>query len=455
MKSTQGFPPSRKTLLAGIALGAVVSLTACSGGNTGTLGSGQTGSTKNVPITVIAAQGPWYPAFAAVAEEYQRETGNKVTMLPTPNNEIKSKEVNDVQSGQHAYDIYTINETDMSQFMSNNWVQPFDSIDSAYKLDSNIFTYNDLPYWNASKKLFDKDGKITSVPINGNVQILMYRKDIYKDLGLSTPKSWDDIVSNGQKAMASGSIKHGGAFRLQPGTGGTPAISYDFEAIMAGEGATWFAKDGTDWTPTVDSPQGIKAATVLRELAKLGPSATTTMGQAQAIALMQSGDAAQAYLVTAAAPQLESASNSNVGGKMGYAQLPVGPDGASTASGIWSLGIPASLPTDRAKSALDFIKWVTSQKAQTLFAEKGGVPIRPDYDTSKLSATTKEFLTATADAAKNATGQFRYPFAPDMMTITEPILGNIAAGTVSPSDGMKQMQQQLSALIKKEGLPMR
>lgn len=207
----------------------------------------------------------------------------------------------------------------------------------------------------------------------------------------------------------------------------------------------------------VNSTEGVKAATILRQLAELGPKDTTTMGQAQAIAVLQAGDAAQTYLVAAAAPQLENEANSNVVGKMGYTSLPMTPQGtAGSATGLWSFGIPTGLPPERAKAALDFINWVTSKEAMTYFAEKGGIPTRSDaYEPQGVSPAAQQYFAAIKDTAgKKPVGQTRYPFATDMLTITEPILGNIAAGKVSPEDGMQQMQQELTAMAKKKGLAM-
>lgn len=434
----------------------IVSLAACtSGGGGGALNTEGAGEEGGKTLVVLAGSGPWHPGYAAAIAQYEEETGNTVDIRQFPNTDLVGQMVNDIQGASHTYDVYLINESDMTNFVNNEWLRPFTDVDPDYELDPEIFTYDSLPYWNAETQTFSPDGTLMSAPINGNLEIMTYRSDLYEQLDLDAPETWQDVVDNGREIQDAGAATYGGAYALQGATGGYALISYYFQPILNALGGSWFADEGVDWTPTVDSAEAIEAATLFRDLALTGPEATTTMGQAQALAAVQAGDAAQSYLVTSAATQLEDEANSNVVGKVAYAPLPAGPDGEpATSTGIWSLGIPAGLDDERSQTALDFITSVTSKAGQTTFVENGGVPIRGDADVSSLNEAIQSALQATSDSADGATGQFRYLFAADMLTITEPILTNIAAGTVTPEAGMADMQAQLTALIEGAGLPM-
>lgn len=431
---------------------ALLGLTACSGGGGSLSKSGQ-----SMTLTVPTSQAPWNPAYAKLIQEYQKETGNTIKLRPFPNPDVKTQEVNDVQSQSHTFDVYQINEQDLVQFNENKWIQPFTDVDPNYSPDKSIYSYSNVGNWNAEKKIFDSAGKLTNLPILGNVDIFVYRKDIYKKLNLDVPTTWDQMIANGKKIEASGELKYGGVYRTQ-GVPGTYSATFEFQALLNGSGGSWFAKPGTDWTPTVNTSEAITAATRLRELAQQGPKATTTIGQAQAIAAMQAGDAGQTYMVAAAAGQLEDEANSSVVGKVGFAPLPKTPAGdSSSATGLWSLAIPNGLPKARAKAALEFITWITSKKAQTLFAQAGGIPVREEaYSASDLPAGTKQALAAVKETAAGLPEDptsLRYSFSTQMLNFTEPDLQEIAAGNVSPEAGMRKIQDQLTALIQKQGLP--
>lgn len=446
---------TRRATAAGVAIAtALLGMTACTSSAPNATSSAKA---SHFTITVPTSQAPWNPAYAKLIQAYEQDTGNKVVLRAFPNPDVKTQEVNDIQGKSNTFDVFQINEQDLVQFNENKWIQPFTDVDPTYKPDSQIYSYSNIGRWDASKKLFDSSGKYTNLPILGNVDIFMYRKDIYKKLGLSVPKTWDQVIANGKKIEAANVIKYAGVYRTQ-GVAGTYAATFEFQALLNSAGGAWFKQPGTNWTPTAASKAGVQAATWFRELAEQGPSATTTIGQAQAIAEMQSGDAAQTYLVAAGAAQLEDPNNSSVAGKIGYAPLPETPSGkSSAATGLWSLAIPSGLPKVRAQHALEFINWITSKSAQILFAKNGGIPVRSEaYAPSVLPTSAKAPLAVVNKTAANLPSTFtslRYSFSTAMLNITEPGLEKIAAGTVSPEDGMRAINSQLASLVAQQKLP--
>lgn len=435
------------TMAAGMA--GVIALAGCTGGGGGgALGTGES-------ITVITSQAPWNPAYEAVVEAYEEASGVTVDLRAFPNDDVKTQMLNDIQGGNQTYDVYQINEPDLAQFNVNGWLEVFTDIDSGYELDSEIFTYDNIPYWNDEAKTFEEGGALTAVPLMGNLQLIIYREDVYEDLGLEVPTSWEEVIENGRAVQDAGALPYGFVNRLQ-GTPGASAISYDFLPFFYSQGASWFVDEGADWTPNVDTPEAIRAAELFREAATLGPADTKALGQAQAIAVMQAGDSAQLQVVAAAANSMQDEANSNVVGQVGYAPLPVRPDGGpAAASGLWTLAIPSGLDEERSSAALDFIDWVTSADGMRVFVENGGIPTRSDvYDAPDLSDAQQDYLEAVAASAESTSGQFRYEFAGEFLGVTETILADIAAGDVSPADGMARMQEQLTALIEDVGYPM-
>lgn len=438
---------SRHLLASATAVAIGSTLVACSGGggNTGGLNSGES-------ITVITSQAPWNPAYEAVVEAYEKATGVDVDLRSFPNDEVKTQMLNDAQTGNHAFDVYQINEVDTAQFNAAGLLTPFTDIDSEFALDPEQFTYEGLPYWDAENKVFSEEtGQVTTVPLLGNLQLFVYRTDIYEELDLEVPTTWDQVIANGDAAMDAELARYGFVMRTQ-GVPGTPGVTYDFMGILLGEGGEIFREPGVDWTPTLDSEAGIRAATILRELALLGPADPKAVGQAEAIAAMQAGDSAQLDVVAAAANSMNDETKSNIIGNVGFAVLP----GESSATGTWNLGIPADLPEDRQGPALDFIRWVTSEQGMEVFAEAGGIPTRSDaFDADGISETSQAYLDRVKESADSARGVFRFEFIGPFLNTTEPIIAAIAAGDVSPEEGMTRLQEEITQVVEDAGYPMR
>nr|WP_299169759.1 extracellular solute-binding protein [uncultured Arthrobacter sp.] len=426
-------------------MGLAASLTACSGGGGGggALGSGET-------VTVITSQAPWNPAYDAVVAAYEAETGVDVDLRSFPNDEVKTQMLNDAQTGTHAFDVYQVNEVDMAQFNVSGLLMPLQDIDPDYQLDEEVFTYGGLPYWDEETKTFTEEGVLTSVPLLGNLQVFIYRSDIYEQLGLEVPETWAATIANGQEVIDAEAARYGYVQRFQ-GVPGTPQVTYDFAGILLGEGGSFFREQGVDWTPAMDSEEAIRAATIFRDLAELGPDDPKAVGQAEAIAAMQAGDSAQLSVVAAAANSMNDEANSNVLGKVGFAELP----GGIAATGTWNLAVPADLPEERTGPALDFIKWVSSEEGMEVFVEAGGIPTRSDaYDADGIEESAQAYLDVVRQASETAQGPFRFEFMGEFLTVTEPILAAIAAGDVSPEEGMTQMQSELTAVVQEAGYPM-
>ncbi len=437
---------------AGISLGATAALlAACSPGGGGALGEGD-----GTGLVIPTNESPWLAAYQELIAMYEEETGVDVELRTMPLEELRPQLINDIQTGSQTYDIYQIDEPQLAEYFANEWVQPLNEIDPDFVPDEHVYSYSDVAYWNPETKQSDASGDLMIQPLNANVGLFIYRTDVYSSLGLDVPATWEDAVANGRAAMDAGKIRYGYVTRGQAAAGSGTQVTYDFLPLFYGYGASWFADEGTDWTPTANSPEAIQAATVFRELAKLGPAETNTIGQAQAIGAMQAGEALQTHLVSAAAPQMLNENDSNIVDTVGFSVLPAGPTGQPAGpSGVWGLAVPAGLSEERSRAALDFIKWVETKEAQTRFAEAGGIPTRDDVvESADLTDQQLSYLSLLDDALEFVQPNMRYEFSGEMLPMTEGHLAAIVAGAVSPEDGMNQIQTDLTALVEKYGYPM-
>ncbi|MFC5997638.1 ABC transporter substrate-binding protein [Quadrisphaera sp. GCM10027208] len=426
-------PFARVAPAAAVGLGALVALSAC--GSDGAAESDGDGDGVAVDEIVIAtAETPWLASYEEMADLYEEETGVRVTMRTFPFDGLLTQQANAAQNGSNAFDVFQLNEQWVGQFYDNQWVQPLPEVDPDFAWDPNLIEFDGVGRWDAENRTTSVDGVPYALPINGNIHEFMYRADLYDELGLEVPTTWDEVIANGEAGLAGG-VEHGYVLR-----GKTP--TYDFSAVLFSHGGRWFAgeQDG-DWTPQADTPEFRAALEQFKALAEIGPDAPQTVAQAEATSLMQGGSVLQATLVSAVAAPLEDEGASTVAGQIGYAVLP----GQTPVSGTWTVGIPTGLPEERTQAAYDFITWLTSQETMQAWADAGGITTRTDVDSDRPE------LQVIIDSADMIRGGLRYTFTPLMLEVTDPTIGEYLAGTVSLDEAVTRIQDGLTRVVEEAG----
>ncbi|MHA6624825.1 extracellular solute-binding protein [Pseudonocardia sichuanensis] len=434
----------------GVSLPAIAGASACGGGGTGALGGGGGAGGEVTELVVPTNQSPWLDAYRAVAAQYEAESGVRITLREFPYDGLRTQMTNAIQNQNLVFDLFQLDEPWTHQFYDNDWVAPLDEVDAQFSLDPAVLTYDALPHWDAQARTSDESGRVMGLPLNGNVHLLIYRRDLYEQLGIPVPRTWEDAVAAGERAQQAGLARYGYATRGQASSGGQ-SITYDYMPVLYSHGGTWFADEGTDWTPALDSPEALAATEMFTRLLALGPAEPQTVGQAEVIAALQSGEALQAHVVAAAAAQLEDPAASNVVGKLGYAVVPAGPIGESApTSGTWSLCVPRGLPPERAQATYRFIRWMLDKQQQTVFGQEGGIASRSDV-LAELGGGEAPYLRAVADSMPSVHRAVRYVFAAPMLEVTERILSGIGSGATPAPEGMAQLQEELTRVVREAG----
>lgn len=414
-------------------------LVACSGGG-GALGSG--GANE---LVIPFNTSPWGDAYKRIAALYKEETGVRVTLREFPTDGLHTAMINAIRGGNKTFDVFHLDEPWTGEFYSNGWAAPFTDVDPAFTLDPEIGSYSDLPYWDSSTRTGSAAGDVVSLPINGSMTLFMYRKDLYDDLGLSVPTTFEEAYANGRAAQEAGAVRYGYVARGQ-GVAGSQTITFDFMPLLFGYGGEWFDED---YNSLVNKREAIEALEMYKRLLTLGPSNPSTVDLATVIATMQSGDALQGHVVAVAAAQLDDESKSNVAGRVGFAPMPAGPAGSVPISNVWSLAIPKANSPQRQKAALDYITWLLQKTSQTTFTNAGGIPTRADVLAEE--AANHRSLAAVSASLKSVRSALRYTFTPEMVNATEPALSSMANGRNPVEAGMSDLANELTGIARKAG----
>jgi multiple sugar transport system substrate-binding protein len=231
-----------------------------------------------------------------------------------------------------------------------------------------------LPYKDslspAHRKLAAYEGKTYALPFTAEASVLYYNKDLFKKAGLDPkkpPANYDEIVAYAKKLRAAGKDTYGFAFA---GACGGCNV-FEFTPHIWASGGDVLSSDGKK--ATLDTPEVADALQFYRDLYTAGvmpPGVKTDSGSQQAPAF-SSGKVGMTPLGAFAVATFKDA-------KVNFGVAPIpGKDGSNASfAGGDEIAIPIGAKNKPA--AQEFVKWATDEKAQTVLAKEGIVPVRTD-----------------------------------------------------------------------------
>jgi len=349
-----------------------------------------------------------------------------------------------------AYDVVSLDDPWIPQFAGGEFLVNLDDLLSkkGSKADPDfigaLIALGDFP----------KGSGLRGIPWVGNVQVFAHRTDVLDELGLKNAETWDDVLANAKAIndakKASGLYGYG----LRGLTGNSANTS--FLPVLRGYGGDVFKTvdfSDNDYTPQLDSDAAKAAIATHLELAKLTPPGVETTDHATNGRNLYEGlTAASGDIWPDQLLQIFDPAISKVVGKVEIGAEPAQANvDHKDMTGNWLLAIPNGSKSQDA--ALDFILWFTAPEQQkTLLMEHQVPATRTSVLQDKDAVAKFPFLPGLLSAGQNAVPRPRTELYP---TIDETILGvyisQAIAGQISGEDALKKANDDITALMKREG----
>lgn len=189
-------------------------------------------------------------------------------------------------------------------------------------------------------QLIRVDGQIMAIAMMVNAQHLMIRSDIFDELGLETPETWDDVLAASEAIRASGMMETPLGMTFNAGW----SLGQEFNNIFTGFGGDLFDASGE---PAVNGEAGRNALALMQDLTEyMDPeffAADATAVQRK----MQQGEIAIAQLWASRAGAMDDPEESTVVGQVALAPAPRAMEGGpASATLFWDGIVIASNITD-------------------------------------------------------------------------------------------------------------
>lgn len=402
---------------------------------------------QNPSITILINNSPWFAGFEALVERYEEETGNPVELNVTPFDGMLQRSRDAVSASESEFDILNLNEQWYSMFYSNELVAPIREIDPDFELDPEVIEYDSATRWNHEVDYSTADGELYGLPINGNIQLLFYRQDLFEEAGLEPPQTWDELREAAETLHDPPQL-FGLVNRTSPGNWEVQSYFYSH-----GGGIIRLDEETGRWDVVVNDEASVRALQQWVEFtSEYGPPNYANVSQAEMFGLMASGRAAMAHMVGASAPDLEDPEESAVAGMVGTTVVPgPTPEERATTSGIWVMGIPTNLPDERQRAALDFLEWALTQEAQEYYARAGAIPVRQDVYEELGQEEGFEWMQAFAESTPYIHEQPRVVEAPEIIEVFQRWVGEAVLESVTPEEAMDQAAEEIHEIMEAAG----
>jgi len=308
-------------------------------------------------------------------------------------------------------------------------------------------------------------GKYAAVPFDGWIQALWYREDVFDDLGLEPPITWDEIDAACDALPATGDIQYGLTLATDPGQNYPHQV---FEQVAISNDAWPFDENGN---VTMDTPEMIEALrwyTDLQRCAMPGPQ--YWRGARESYELGQSG---MMFYSTYIMDDLVEGSGTEEGGNIevvqdlaansGFAPLMDGPNGEASYGQLVSLGILTGADP-KAQDVVQFYMTGENYLDVLALAPLGKVPVlKSAVDGWRgLSEYFGYYSEDTITQIANGYGSMqRWLFRPDYGSVERAVVGDIEGrlfipqaisnivleGIMTPETAAEWLQEQVEGLL--------
>lgn len=383
-----------------------------------------------------------YKKAQKLVQEFTAETGIKVEVDFSQYLKMRDRQILEMSKAKGDFDVVSWVVMWKGEYVSKGLLTPLSQffaspalVDPDYDLDDIADAYLQNGGVVGGKKgyLPGKSGALYGIPFGAETSILAYRKDIFKELGLPVPKTYDDVVSAAKIIKKKKGI---GGLTMRGKTGHQVTAAWLFH------GAPMGARVFDDkWNPTFNNAAGVKAAQFLRDMVKLGPPGIATYGFGEMSRAFLHGDAAMYIDSLKIAAMARDPKLSKVSGKIGFALHPTDARCGSETGGF-AMGIPGNAKNKEA--AFLFIQWMTTKRADRRMVELGGDPIR--ISTLKDPQFSKKFpeYPVIAEQLKCADPDWR-PLIPEWNELNIKVLGLALTEVITTEKPIKPIMDKAAA----------
>jgi multiple sugar transport system substrate-binding protein len=427
----------RRAAVLGLIAAAVLPVVAACGSS----GSSSTGSSNGV-VTLTYVN--WDGGMQDVVDQWNKENPKIQVKLSKPSGTgytLYNKLITNNKAGTNP-DVTEVEYQALPALISNKVVVPIDKYVGDLSSD----------FDKASLAQVQFEGKTYGVPQNVCPMVFFYRKDVFDQLGLKAPTTWDEYATVAAAIHKANSKQYIGNF--------TAVDSGWFAGLAQQAGANWWTTSGNTWTVAINDAATKKVADYWNNLIQQGVVSPEPNWSPQWNTDMNNGTLV-GWVGAQWGPNQFPSIAKDTAGKWVAAPLPAWTAGDNTV-GIWGGETEAVTANSKHPAeAAKFVKWMNSspEGVKILIQQVDVFPASISNQTQDALKTPPPFMTNQPDyntlMAQVAKGVRTFQIWGPNANVTFDAYSNDFANALqnktSLSDALTQMQQATVNDMKQRG----
>ena len=345
------------------------------------------------------------------------------------------KTVATLSGDKGSYDVIETYSYIIPTYAAQGKLQPLDDLYAKYK---DKYKLDEISP--AMRKLMTYDGKLYGLPMQAQVHVMAYRKDVFDQLGIKPPTTFEELRAAAKKIQDSGKMKYPIALPLNA----QADIVTSFGNAMGSQGVPYV--DDQTKKANLDSDASAKALEQLGSLKPYMDPQVTTFDQPKVQQQLFNGTAAIGIMFSGRMNDLLQQSNSKYYQDFAFAQPPAvfqgGKDLASLSVDGWSLPKNTSISPDL------LFQLISASVSED--ASKGAVPAAYPARQGIANSGNTPYADAADQAIQNVTAPQPYPYIPAISGAITPVVAKVIDGGQSVSDGTAEMQKIAEGILAKQ-----
>ncbi len=228
---------------------------------------------EGVEATVMTFTGPQIAEpLQRRAPEFKKLTGATINVVTVPFSDLYNKLLTDFATGTNSIDGMVFAPQWMVDYIEPGYLE---DLTDRVKADQALQWDDVAPFFRNFSATYN--GKIYTIPLDGDFQMVYYRSDLLKEKGLNPPKTWDDYLNiaktfNGQDLNGDGKADYGSCIAKKRNAQSYWMIISVASGFLQSQGTSQGAFFNTDdMSPLVNNEAFGKALDIYVETTKYGP----------------------------------------------------------------------------------------------------------------------------------------------------------------------------------------